>query len=413
MLTHTRPAGAAPPIVGGRRGAYFAAMVVDTVGTGLWTPFSLIFFTHAQGIPLAQAGAALTAGGVAGLVVGMVTGGLVDRHGPSLAILVSKVLRAGPFLLYPSTHSAWVVALLATVYVSGDRLFWTSSAPFLRDMATGRELDRLLATQSTLRIAGLGIGAAGAGVLAGSPEGLRLVAYLNAATFVAAGVLFCFAAGLARLTGGRTGGAVARTGLAGWRVVVRDRPFLMLCAVQSLFALATGSLVFLLPLVSVTPLGGPLWLPAAVAITSNAVMALTQRPLVRAAERTTRMRGVLASAVPLVLSAVALAFGALADPGAVPWLVLGAAALGALGQGVCSTLLIAAATDAAPDDLRGRYNAVYQAAFGFANVLTPAVFTALLAVSNAVMWASVACLVLLALPCSGPPRPPARPLPRR
>ncbi|GAA4419216.1 hypothetical protein GCM10023148_18260 [Actinokineospora soli] len=78
--------------------------------------------------------------------------------------------------------------------------------------------------------------------------------------------------------------------------------------------------------------------------------------------------------------------------------MLGAVALGALGQGVCSTLLIAAATDAAPDDLRGRYNAVYQAAFGFANVLTPAVFTALLAVSNAVMWASVACLVLLALP---------------
>ena len=381
-----------------RRKTYFAAMFVDTAGTGLWTPFSLIFFSRAQGLPVNQAGAALTAGGLAGLAIGLALGGAIDRYGPVRALLASNLLRAGAFFGYPAAHSVWPVAVLATLHLTGDRLFWTANAPFLRGIAADRGLDRLLATQNTLRIVGLGTGAAGASALAASAAGLRLVACLNAVSYLIAAALIVIAVGRARLSARPCRSAIRPPGGSAWGSVFRDRPYLLLCVVQLLFALGTASLVFILPLVCITPLGGPLWLPSAVVITSNVVIALSQRALVGMAERTSRRRAITAGAVALILACAALACGTLAGPVAIIGLVLGAAGLGALGQAICQPLLVAAANQAAPEATQGRYNAVFQLGFGLANVLSPAIFTALLTGGNAVLWASVAGLVLLALP---------------
>ncbi|MGW2848852.1 hypothetical protein ACWC5G_29175, partial [Streptomyces sp. NPDC001274] len=49
---------------------YLLANLIDNVGTGLWAPLSLIFFTRAQHLPIDDVGAALSAGGLLGLLAG-------------------------------------------------------------------------------------------------------------------------------------------------------------------------------------------------------------------------------------------------------------------------------------------------------------------------------------------------------
>lgn len=51
-------------------GAFMTAMVIDTLGAGVWVTFSLLYFTDGRGMELSTAGAALSTGSVTALVLG-------------------------------------------------------------------------------------------------------------------------------------------------------------------------------------------------------------------------------------------------------------------------------------------------------------------------------------------------------
>lgn len=191
-----RRRGAGGTASSARQRLYLVAMLIDTIGSGLWMPIGLIFFVRAQHLPVEQVGAALTIGGAFGLLAGPLGGNLVDRWGPGRFILVSNVARAMVFVLYPLTDSLWQVSLLAAGFAASDRLFWTANAPLLSDMAPGRALDGLLGTQNVIRIVGLGVGAGLSGAFAGSVRGLHLLAYLNAASYALAAAVIVFAVDL-------------------------------------------------------------------------------------------------------------------------------------------------------------------------------------------------------------------------
>lgn len=60
----------------------FTALFIDAVGSGLWLRFNLVFFTQTQRVALGPAGVALTAGTLVGLVMGQLSGPVLDRIGP-------------------------------------------------------------------------------------------------------------------------------------------------------------------------------------------------------------------------------------------------------------------------------------------------------------------------------------------
>lgn len=101
----------------------FTALFFDAVGSGLWLPFSLIFFTQAQGVALGPAGVALTGGALVGLVVGQLSGGVLDRVGPYAALVVSNLARALVFSLYPLVHQPWQVAVVVAAVSASDRVY--------------------------------------------------------------------------------------------------------------------------------------------------------------------------------------------------------------------------------------------------------------------------------------------------
>lgn len=388
-----------------RRRWYLAAMVVDAIGSGLWLPFGLIFFVAAQHLPVAQVGLALTAGGLIGQLAAPLGGSMTDRYGAPAVIVLSNVLRVATFATYPVVGSAWQVALLAAVTAGADRLFWIANTPMLASVAPGRRLERLLAAQNVIRITGLGLGAAVASVLAASVRGLHLIAYLNAGTFaLAAALVLASGVGVATARSRAAGPAGVQPEAAGgdgrsaWSSVLGDRPYAVLCLVQVIFALAASSLVVILPLASVDPLPGPHWLPGASVVVGNVVLVLAQHPVVRAARRYGRLAPLSAASVVFAAAFVLLSAGLVIPPAVVVPLVLAGAAIGVVGEALAMPLMTAAADQAAPERLRGRYSAMFQTGWGLATVVAPALFTGLLSLGYAVLWLALAVLVLAAIP---------------
>ena len=391
------------------------ALLVDTLGTGMWLPIGLIFFTRAQHIPLAQVGPALTIGGLVGLLIGPVGGTLVDRWGPARLVLLSTAARVVVFALYPAVGAAWQVAVLAALFSACDRLFWTANTPmaaqFTENLSSeaavqvprglppqsrrpgqGRALDRTISTQNVVRIVGLGAGAGLSGLLAGNLAGLHWLAYLNAASYLVASVVIVASVRLRR----QATSATERT--VGWRDVLADRPFMLFCGIQVLYALSALSLVVILPVVALSTFGGPAWLPGVSILLGNVALALAQKPAIRLVGRTSRLRGLVLASATFAVTFVLLAFGTYVGRGWVVPLVLAASAFGVVGEALFGPLMVAAANDAAPPSLEGRYSALFQTAWGLATVLAPALFTSLLVVGNEALWSVLAVLALLAVP---------------
>lgn len=380
------------------RRCYFASVLIDTVGTGMWIPVSLIFFTRAAHIPATQVGGALTIGGIVGLLCGPIGGTLVDRWGPAPFALLSMLIRAMIFVVYPFVGSAWQVAALSAVFAASDRLFWTSNAPLLYQLASGRELDSLLGSQSMVRVIGIGIGAAVSGVLAGSISGLDLLSYCNAASYIVASIALWLSFSRPTLARKRTVDPASSSSAGNWRTVLADRPYVLLCFVYQLYVFGSESLVVILPLVAVETLHGPVWLAGGSVVVGNIVLVTAQKPVIRLSRRWPRRNGIL-TATPLFIAAFAVMIaGPILHGAGVVIAVMAASILGVLSEAFYTPLLTSAANEVAPDALRGRYSAMLQLTWGISGVISPALFTSLLSVGNSVLWLSLVGMMAVTVP---------------
>lgn len=256
---------------------FLASVAIDSVGGGMWMPFSIIFFTEASGQNLAATGQAMTTGALVGLVAGFSSGHVVDRSGTGVVAVGSHAIRTLSFALYPFVHAPWQIAVLIAVTACGDRAIWTARMPMIASVFHGREVDQILGLSGVLGIIGLGVGAGLAGALAGSVQGLHLIAWLNAASFTIAGTLLVVAFGKRLFDRPVTSAGNGDDGRAMWR----DRPYLLLCLIQMLLVLAASSYVLILPLAIVDIFAGPSWLPAASIVIGNVAIAMTQGPVLR------------------------------------------------------------------------------------------------------------------------------------
>ncbi len=385
------PAHATTPPAPGR--SLFTALFIDAVGSGLWLPFNLIFFTQAQQVALGPAGVALTAGALVGLVVGQLSGGVLDRVGPYAALVVSNLARALVFSLYPVVHHPWQVAVVAAAVSAGDRVYWTASYPYLASRTSGRDVDRLFGTVSVLQLIGLGLGAAAAGLFATNTDALHLLAWLNAASFLASGLLFLTQPRIPRTQ------QSADADTARPATVWRDRPYLQLCGAHILLVVMTSSYVVILPLAILREFHGPTWLVGASVITANAVLAATQKPVIRYARSRPRRTLILASLPVFAVSFVVLTpLNGHTGITEVVILVLVASCLGGLAESMSTTLMISAANQAAPAGSQGRYSAAFQTSWGLAEVIAPLLFTRLLLAGNAALWLTLVAVAGLVAP---------------
>src|SRR4051812_28964340 len=102
------------------------ALGVDNVGSGFFLPLTLIYVTRVVGLPLGTAGTVVALGTLAGLLVPVLAGPLVDRVGPKPVVITSQVIQAAGAVVFLLAHGPGTVAVAAGALAAGQQMFYSS-----------------------------------------------------------------------------------------------------------------------------------------------------------------------------------------------------------------------------------------------------------------------------------------------
>ncbi|MEU9508055.1 MFS transporter [Micromonospora sp. NPDC048170] len=370
-----------------------AALTVDSVGNGLFLPLSLVYFLRLTDVPLALLGVLLSAATVLTLPVPLWAGALADRVGALPVVVASQLLQAAGFLAYAWVRGPVGVFVAAALVAVGVRFFWSAVFTAVADYADGSPggwpRDTWYAISNGARTAGLAVGGLTTGVVVadGRAATYRAVAYGAAACFALAAVLI---AACVRIPAADV--RPADKGRGGYAALVRDRPFLALVGLNTIFALSSMMLGLALPTVLLTDLRGPAWLTSGI-LAGNALLVALLSALV--GTRLPRHRRTRAIALAAALwTAWGLAMAALGPGplGVVAALLIAATLLFTVAELVHAPASAALAAAAAPAAARGRYLAAFQYSFAIASMVAPAFFGTLYEVDTAAPWLALALL---------------------
>ena len=379
------------PHLGGARN-FVVATFIDFLGTGLFLPFSLLYFTRAVGLPLPTVGLALSIATIITIPMVPVTGMLVDHFGAKRVVLTSQILQGAGFLGYLVVHNAAMLVGMALLVAVGQSLFWSAYFTLVAQIAAQNERDRWYGLAAATRNIGLGVGGLLAGVLVGANGivGYHLVVVANGLSFfLAAGLLLLGV----RVTAPQRSD---REQKPSYRLVLRDRPFLLLVAANVIFALCSTLLTIGVPIYVAVALRAPLWVIGALMALSTALIAVLQTVVVRLLEPYRRTRAFVLTGFLWCIWCGLLALALVIPPALLLPFLFVVTCVYALAELIHDPTSNALAAEIGPDTLRGRYLALFQLSWSIASILAPGLFTLLFTVSPVLPWVVMAGLMLLA-----------------
>jgi MFS family permease len=365
---------------------------VNAVGSGLVTPFLLIYLHNVRGFSLELSGLVPTVHFATALVFGIAAGAAYDRIGGRTTAAVALVLVAVGFGLFPLVREPWQALVLAAVAGVGRGAYWPAYSGLLAALTPPEQLPAAYAVQRVGGNLGIALGSLLAGLIVATsdPGTFTVVFVLSAVTSVV------FALSLLFVPPAHIPPAEQKAGR--YADVLRDRTFVALIAVNFAFVAAGIALLnSVLPLFAKNNVGIDEKLIGLLFVVNTIAIVLLQFPVTRALRGRRRMQ-------------------ALAGMGAIwafSWLIVFAAAgtsrtwlsaallfvgvtVFAIGECIHGVVQGPLVSDLAPASIRGRYMASWltTAQLGFA--LGPAVGAVMLDVSPAVLWlgAAAACVLL-------------------
>jgi MFS family permease len=373
-----------------------AALAVDMLGSGLFMPISLLYFTAVTQLPLTTVGLLLSAATIATLPVPIFIGYLVDKWNARNVVLIAQAVQAVGFAAYGWVSGPVTMLVVVVVVAVGQRIFWSSFFTVVAGLAEpgeeSRRNDQRFALVGMVQAAGTGLGAliSGLAVVDASIATYQLVAYANAVSF-AISALLMFRVPLAQKSP-----AAKEKAVGGYGVLLRDRPYLLLIGANTIFALCSVMVGLAVPVFLVKGLPGMGWLVGPLLAVNTLLLATGQGVVVKLARPLTRVRAMAVAGALWVVWSVAFAL-ALNVPQLVlvPYLLVSMAfyAAAELLHAPVSNALAAAA---APEHVRGRYLAMFQYCFTVANIVAPTFFTALYAQGPALPWIVLGALAAFA-----------------
>lgn len=368
---------------------FIAALLIQSIGNGLFVSFVIIYFNKVADLPLADVGLALTIASGVGLVANPLAGQIVDRAGAKNMVAISQVIQAIGYATYFFAHSIPLVIAVTLITMFGERIFWVAFPTLVAAIAPPAERDRWYAFTSAVRNAGLGAGglvAAGVISLAGQ-SGYGLLLGADIAGFALAAAIL-----ITRVPA--IGTRPRQVDHGGYREVLRDRPAMTVTGCNVLFAYCAMLIFFALPIYVVDTLDEPAWVVGFLFALNTALLALGQTLAIDLVGHWRRTR-VLAVAGGIWVTASALFALGLSVPHAalIPYLtvVVMLYTMGELIHAPTSTSLVASL---APEALRGRYLSMISLSWGIAQTIGPALFTGLLTVNSFAPWGVTAVFAL-------------------
>ncbi|MCX6470290.1 MAG: MFS transporter [Corynebacteriales bacterium] len=371
-----------------------AGVAVNSLGSGLYFPLSLVLLHHLTGLGFTTVGIVLTVATGVALATMPIIGTMVDRRGARDILAAALLLQMVGFLVYTIVRDPVYFGLTAVLVAMGNQTAKTTQPVVIAGLATGRSRSKLLALMRSMSNAALGLGALVLTMVPADASDSWFVgiALVNAATFGIASLV------ILRLPHGEP--PVARATVAYGRVL-RDRTFMRYTAANALSSLNYAALSNLLPLLVVVALHLSPQLSGALYAVNTAITATAGVPVVMALQRVG-----LSDRVSAVLGLAAMAIGMVGFGAASsthgPTLVMAmivAMVIYSLGEVAHSPTSTAMALDAAPEQERGQYQSAYQMSWNVGAMLAPAVFTALIALgplgATVVPAAASVCAALL------------------
>jgi MFS family permease len=369
---------------------FLLAAFIDALGSGIFSPFSLLYFKVTVGLPLTEIGLALSIAMLATLIVIPITGILVDRVGARRVVIAAQILQGLGFLGYLVVANFAMLLGFALFVTVGQSMFWSAYFTLVAEVGRPEERDRWYGLIGAVRISGIGLG----GFLAGfivtviANNAYHLVVLFNALSFfVAAGLVLFGVCASQRRSGSNQAW--------GYQAVLRDRPFLLLIAANACFALCSNFLYLAVPVYFTVALKVPI-LFVGIALAFNTTFVATMQTLmVRKLESFRRTRSLMAAGGLWCAWCLGLAL-ALFLPQflLIPYLLI-ALCLYGLAQMIHTPSSNALSALSSPEALRGRYLAAFQYSFFTANVVGPGMFTSLFTIHPDLPWLVVAIIALI------------------
>ncbi|MGW1179436.1 MFS transporter [Kitasatospora sp. NPDC002543] len=371
-----------------RQRRLFLSVAVDTFGSGVFLPLSLLFFVTVRHFPAAAAGTAVTAGSLASFAVVPLCGRLVQALGPKSCLLVSNLLTALGYGLFFAAGNLAAVAGATFLVTAADRLYGAAWPTLVARFAKPEELTEWFSAVTVLKTTSLGVGTLGATALmalAGG-HGLLLALALNSASSLLAAALLL---GVTVPAADRPGPRERRSDT---RAALADRPFLSLVASQTLLSAAWLVPTVAFPIYLVETLHQPAYWPTVVVAVRYATATTLQMRISRRVSGWTRSR-VLRLAIGAAAAAIALTATISTAPHALqgPLAVLVAAVL-ALAELASKPTAAAAAVALAPKGDEGPYMSLFQLTWTVSYAVGPAVIG--LGLQNPpLLWTALAACV--------------------
>ncbi|GAA3482788.1 MFS transporter [Streptomyces yanii] len=340
------------------------ASFVNRVGNGLFNTASALYFTLVVDLPAVQVGAALTVGGLIGLLAGIPGGHLADRRGSRTIMMLALTVQAVAMTALVFVESWSALTVIATV----DRLAAAAGGAAWGALVVRVGTDRPALFRAKLRTyvnLGVVLGTAGAGfaVTANTRTAYSVLIFGNAASFALCALL------LFLLPNYR---ALAPPSQQRRWIALTDRPFVSFTALYGAMGLQYTAVSLLLPIWISEHTNAPRWTVAAVSAINAGVCVLLQTRIGSRIEtprdggKAFRTAGLL-----FLLSCPMMALTAYAPVWAAVGLVVAAIFVHSLEEIWESS----AGFGLAPDHAQGQYQGLLGLGFSAGQALAPAILT--------------------------------------
>ena len=347
---------------------------LNFLGWGAVLPFEVIYLHDGRGFSLGIAG--LVVGTVTGLAViaAPVAGPLIDRVGARTTAAGGGVALAAGYAGLALAHTPRQAFVAAAAAGAGNGALLPSQSALVASLVAPDVRHRASAVSRVAGNVGAGLGGAIGGLVAGyGLNGFVVLFLANALTYVLYVVILVVAvredARPAPIAGG-------------YRVVLRDRPFMRLAVTNvAVIAVGWGVFTWIVPSYARGEIGVGSRVIGLLALANALTVVVAQIPVAKLSEGRRRALAMAIASLTFAGACLLVAGADLVGSGYAYAALLAAVIAVGVGECLYTTALMPLVAELAPEALRGRYMATVGLSWWLGLALAPTLGTQLLSVS--------------------------------
>src|SRR5215469_9001484 len=381
--------------VKGRR-PLLAAMVTDSVGTGMFLPFTVLYFVHTAGLTAPAVGVALTVAGFVVLPAPLAVAPGIDRLPARTVVAAGNLISCGAFAAYLFVRGQLMVTLAAVAAGVGQATFWTGTRALIGEVARPGERRSWFGLQIAIRSVGYGLGGlAGAAVVSfHSLSAFKALAAVDAASYLGAALLLLSWRQPPRAAkpGKPPGPSGARSSY--WSALT-DRSLAGISVLNTAFVLCAQVLTVVISVYVVGTLHLAAWIVGMLYALNTLLVAAGQAPVILVTRRIPHRRMLRGAAATWAVAFGLLWAAAILPPGTRPGVLVAAITIFTLAEMLQGPVINALVTELAPASNPGAHLSIYQLSWSVGQTIAPAVLLGLLSAGTSWLWAATISLCLI------------------